>query len=139
MLWDPHQTVYLNHRQCDKGRYDGFQCARRNEWMSPSMSLKEILRYGLSGEVNFEVSPILKVPGNHKLLLLIVVGVFGLLYSLLRYFTDVKKDSKEPPFIPQIIPYVGHLLGVLRYGPKYYDRIRSVLHLVSNTLDEVDS
>ena len=103
------------------------------------MFLKEILRYCLSGEVNFEVPHILKVPGNHKLVLLIVVGVFGLLYSLLRYFTDVTKDYKEPPFIPQTIPYVGHLLGVLRYGPKYYDRIRSVLHLVWITLDEFDS
>ena len=35
-----------------------------------------------------------------------------------------KHDPREPPVIPQSIPYVGHLLGLLRHGEKYMQDLR---------------
>ena len=46
------------------------------------------------------------------------------LYLLLIYFWGSKLDPKEPPSIPQPIPFIGHLLGLTRYGTQYYARVR---------------
>lgn len=33
-------------------------------------------------------------------------------------------DSKEPPVLPQKVPFLGHILGLLQHGLKYYTIIR---------------
>lgn len=43
----------------------------------------------------------------------IFLGLFGPRY-----------DSREPIVLPQKIPFLGHLLGLLRYGLNYYTTIR---------------
>ena len=48
-------------------------------------------------------------------------------WILLEKFLSLSHDAKEPPIIPQTLPYVGHLLGMLRHGSRYYTQIRSVL------------
>lgn len=45
-------------------------------------------------------------------------------YFILNHFFGFQYDSKEPPLVPQKIPYVGHLIGIVRYGPRYYSRVR---------------
>lgn len=47
-------------------------------------------------------------------------------WLLLEKFSNIPHDAKEPPLIPQPIPYVGHLLGMLRHGSRYYTAIKSV-------------
>ncbi|MCJ1294630.1 hypothetical protein MMC34_006188 [Xylographa carneopallida] len=52
------------------------------------------------------------------LLLLIAVSVL-----LLNHYKGFKYDPKEPPLIPQRIPYVGHVFELIRNGNKYYSSI----------------
>src|ERR1700761_7461589 len=34
-----------------------------------------------------------------------------------------KCDPREPPLIPSAIPYIGHLLGMLRQGGRYFGQL----------------
>ena len=57
----------------------------------------------------------------------IVVVVFAVAcFLVLEKFANVSHDAKEPTLIPQPIPYIGHLLGMLWKGSRYYTEIRSV-------------
>jgi hypothetical protein len=51
-----------------------------------------------------------------------------LIVSLIVYFSNhllkPKYDPKEPPVIPQKLPYIGHLIGFLRGGFTYYTKLR---------------
>lgn len=47
-------------------------------------------------------------------------------WLLLEKSANISHNVKEPPLIPQSVPYVGHLLGMLRDGSRYYTKIRSV-------------
>ncbi len=60
---------------------------------------------------------------NVKTSTLIWTGVVGLLALLIRYL-QIQHDPREPPVIPQGIPYVGHLIGIFRHGLRYYQVIR---------------
>ena len=46
------------------------------------------------------------------------------LYAFLHYLLHKKQDPLEPPTIPQHIPYVGHLLSLIRHGTGYYAQVR---------------
>lgn len=54
------------------------------------------------------------------LLLLVIV------YLSLVYVFSPKYDPREPPVISSWIPYVGHILGLLRYGQRYFEILRSL-------------
>ena len=63
-------------------------------------------------------------------LISIVVGVSLLLvvvYISLVYLFSPKYDPREPPVISSLIPYVGHILGLLRYGQRYFEILRSLI------------
>ena len=55
----------------------------------------------------------------------LVLAALFLLSSLagLR-FLEPSYDQLEPPRIPQNIPFLGHLLGLIRHGLRYYDQVR---------------
>ncbi|MCJ1394114.1 hypothetical protein MMC18_006992 [Xylographa bjoerkii] len=55
------------------------------------------------------------------LLLLTAVSIF-----LLNHLKRFKHDPKEPPLIPHRVPYVGHMIELIRNGNKYYNLIRSI-------------
>lgn len=60
------------------------------------------------------------------------VGVSLLLvivYISLVYLFSPKYDPREPPVISSLIPYVGHILGLLRYGQRYFEILRSLVLL----------
>ena len=52
---------------------------------------------------------------------LLLVGVYA---SLVHLFSP-NYDPREPPVISSLIPYVGHILGLLRYGQRYFEILRS--------------
>lgn len=54
----------------------------------------------------------------------VILGITTSLFMILAFFFNIKRDPKEPPFIPQSIPYVGHLFGIIRKGESYYHQIR---------------
>ena len=57
----------------------------------------------------------------------IVVFVLGI-FSLLKHFLKVKYDPREPPLIPSTLPYFGHLIGLVRKGPRYFENLRLAGH-----------
>lgn len=56
--------------------------------------------------------------------LIVVVAIAVACYLLLEKFINIPHHAQEPSLIPQPIPYVGHLLGMLRDGSQYYAKIR---------------
>ena len=49
------------------------------------------------------------------MLLLSLIGLSSL---------EPRCDQLEPPVIPQKIPFLGHLLGLIRHGLRYFDHVR---------------
>jgi hypothetical protein len=49
-----------------------------------------------------------------------VVLLSIILLAAIRSYDGRKIDPREPPVIPPTIPYVGHLLGMLIYGSRYF-------------------
>lgn len=60
------------------------------------------------------------------LLLLIIV------YVSLVYLFSPKYDPREPPIVSSFIPYVGHILGLLRYGQRYFEILRLPINSSTN-------
>ena len=56
---------------------------------------------------------------------MLVAPAIALLLILLRYLSPTI-DPQEPPLVKAKIPFIGHLLGLLRYGIPYYTRLRYV-------------
>ncbi|KAJ9639925.1 hypothetical protein H2199_006158 [Coniosporium tulheliwenetii] len=54
-------------------------------------------------------------------ILLLAVVVVVILVS--RRFMQYRHDPREPPVVPARIPYVGHIIGLIRYGGKYFQMI----------------
>lgn len=46
-----------------------------------------------------------------------------LLHTLARYF-EAAHDPREPPLVRSKLPLVGHVIGMLRRGPKYFQQTR---------------
>ena len=53
-------------------------------------------------------------------LLAALAGIGYLFYN----FSSPRLFPNEPPLISSSIPYIGHVLGLLRYGTKYYQITR---------------
>jgi hypothetical protein len=39
---------------------------------------------------------------------------------------QVEHDPREPPLIRHAVPYIGHLIGIVRHGPGYLGLIKLV-------------
>ncbi len=37
---------------------------------------------------------------------------------------EAKHDAREPPALPSKIPYIGHVIGMLRKKVRYYVQLR---------------
>ncbi|CAI6296420.1 unnamed protein product [Periconia digitata] len=44
--------------------------------------------------------------------------------ALISYFGSIRVDAREPPVIQPRIPIIGHLIGLLRNGPLYFNQVR---------------
>lgn len=63
--------------------------------------------------------------GFFQLMAPLVLAALIILLSFVGLsFLEPKYDQLEPPRIPQKIPFLGHLLGLIRHGLRYYDRVR---------------
>lgn len=56
------------------------------------------------------------------------VAAFTALIYLLNYFYVPKHSPNEPPLLPSRIPYIGHILGLLRYGTRYFEITRQAIN-----------
>jgi hypothetical protein len=59
-------------------------------------------------------------------LIAIVVGILSGLFLLWRK-ADVSLDPDEPPIALPKIPFIGHILGMIRYQIGYFEMLRSVI------------
>ena len=50
-----------------------------------------------------------------------VLLAFALFCLKLVFARGQKPDSREPSVIPTFLPYLGHLLNLLRRGNKYFE------------------
>lgn len=56
----------------------------------------------------------------------ITVTFVATLLVTANYFFGPKYDPREPPVIHQKIPYIGHVIGLLQYGLRYFEVLRPV-------------
>ena len=56
-------------------------------------------------------------------MLLLLAAILAVVYVLDRLLTP-QRFSNEPPVVSHSIPYIGHILGLLRHGSKYYQITR---------------
>lgn len=55
----------------------------------------------------------------------VVVGVVGFFNVLMLLPSrDISDGPEEPPYVASGIPYIGHIIGLLRYGNLYYRDLR---------------
>lgn len=63
---------------------------------------------------------------NSSVLLLLLAAVSAAAWYKLDSLYAPTQYPNEPPLVPQSIPYVGHILGLLRHGTRYYGITRYV-------------
>ncbi len=54
----------------------------------------------------------------------IVVTVVVALVILANYTLGPRYDPREPPVIQQKVPHIGHFIGLLQYGLRYFELLR---------------
>ena len=57
-------------------------------------------------------------------LLLVLAILSATTWYALDYFYVPKQLPNEPPLVGHHIPYIGHIIGLLRHGTRYYQIIR---------------
>jgi hypothetical protein len=67
-------------------------------------------------------------------LLLFLVFLIPALPRFFRSSSKSENQAREPPDIPQTIPYIGHVLGMLQHGLRYFDIISARHNLPIFTL-----
>ncbi|KAI4273763.1 MAG: hypothetical protein L6R38_006256 [Xanthoria sp. 2 TBL-2021] len=64
----------------------------------------------------------------------ITVTFVATLLVTANYFFGPKYDPREPPVIHQKIPYIGHVIGLLQYGLRYFEVLSTKHPLPAFTL-----
>ena len=54
----------------------------------------------------------------------LILGFSILVYFLASYTLNAKQDSREPPRVRARIPFVGHVIGLVRKKFRYYVELR---------------
>lgn len=62
---------------------------------------------------------------------ILVVGIVVLSITILSQYLRLEHDPREPSVIPQKVPYVGHLIGMIQHGMKYIEATRFEISIVS--------
>ena len=58
-------------------------------------------------------------------LTLIAAAATLIVWYILDHVYVPKHLSNEPPLLPSTIPYIGHIMGLLRHGSGYFEITRS--------------
>ena len=56
--------------------------------------------------------------------MLLVVAAAIVVWYILDHLYIPSHLPNEPPLVSHSIPYIGHIIGLLRYGTRYYEIIR---------------
>lgn len=52
-----------------------------------------------------------------------LLGLVLLAYAA-EYLLGLTDDAQEPPRLRSDIPFIGHILGIIRNGPSYHSQLR---------------
>ena len=63
--------------------------------------------------------------------LAIIVGT----YLLLTRILGTMQDPREPPSVSGVIPYIGHVIGLMRSKFNYYVQLRYLTSLAMSTIN----
>ena len=55
---------------------------------------------------------------------LVVLTTITTICVSILYVFGAKHNNREPSAVTHLIPYVGHLLGLVWWGQHYFERIR---------------
>ncbi len=61
---------------------------------------------------------------NLAWVLLIALIPAAIFYVTVLLLFGAKHDAREPPEVPNPLPLIGHLLGLLWWGQQYFERVR---------------
>ena len=64
--------------------------------------------------------------GNSLTTLLLLLGLGTAAYFLLARSSESAQDTREPPTVSGSIPYIGHVIGIMRSKFNYYVQLRCV-------------
>ena len=67
-------------------------------------------------------------------ILFLILAVSAIWYILDYLFVSMQLPN-EPPLLSHPIPYIGHIIGLLRHGSRYYQLTRCVLVNASCAID----
>jgi hypothetical protein len=57
------------------------------------------------------------------MLCLVLVFLIAVPYAVSRII-ETRHDAREPPALPSKIPFIGHVIGMLRKKARYYVQLR---------------
>ena len=57
--------------------------------------------------------------------------MLGLLFLIVDRILGIKRSHAEPYFLPSGVPYIGHVIGIIRRGVNYYDEMTQVTLLAA--------
>jgi len=69
---------------------------------------------------------------------LIGLALISVVIIIVRRLLRVDYDPREPPLVPQRIPYIGHVIGMFRHGANYFEIIKYVSPNTPQTLKHHD-
>ena len=58
----------------------------------------------------------------------LLVLLISALWLALHFLCTPIHDPREPPLVTSRIPFIGHILGLLRYGTRYYQMTRYCIY-----------
>ncbi len=56
--------------------------------------------------------------------LLVLLGSLAAVYVIAACVVSLRHDAREPPLLPPSVPFFGHLIGMIRHGPRYLVALR---------------
>lgn len=60
-----------------------------------------------------------------------IVAIIGVVVVILSAsYTMMHSQGREPPSVPSKIPLVGHLMGLIQHGPRYFSMLWRVTYLI---------
>lgn len=62
-----------------------------------------------------------------------IIGVVVVVFLSASY-TIMHGQSREPPSVSSKIPLVGHLMGLIQHGPRYFSVLWRVSYLVISAI-----
>ncbi|OCT48058.1 putative cytochrome P450 [Cladophialophora carrionii] len=86
-----------------------------------------------------ELTTVATTPALPVSVLSLLVAAVTVVAVIIHRFLAIDYDPREPPIIKPGIPYIGHILGIIRHGAKYFDTVNRKTQYPIYTLPTLSS